>query len=494
MKSTEDLKQKTLRGASMRLFAQGASFLLRVVSLMVLARLLKPDDFGLVGMVTAITGVLSLFRDFGLSAATVQRVSITDAQASTLFWLNGLVGAILTVVALASAPAIAAFYHQPHLIGVTFIVAAGFFFNGFGVQHSALLQRQMRFTSLATIELISLVVSTIVAIVFAKIGFGYWALAWMTLCAPIVSTVGLWVAARWVPGLPRRGAGIRSMLRFGGTVTLNGLVIYVGSNFEKILLGRFWGAEAIGIYGRAYQLIRMPIDSLNFAVGEVAFSALSRLQGDHALLKRYFLRGYSLVLVLTLPITFGCALFANDLIAVLLGPKWQSAAQIFRLLAPTILAFAILNPMGWLMNAMGLVGRGLKIALVLAPTMIAGYAVGLPYGPRAVAISYSVVMMFATIPLLAWAIHNTPIGLFDVFGSIARPLASICVASIATYGASLLWGEFLASWLHLFVELTILFVIYGLFLAFVFGDRTLYSGVVRGLFGRAVVPKNATSI
>jgi hypothetical protein len=150
--------------------------------------------------------------------------------------------------------------------------------------------------------------------------------------------------------------------------------------------------------------------------------------------------------------------------------------------------------MGWLMNAMGLVGRGLKIALVLAPAMIAGYAVGLPYGPQGVAISYSVVMMLATVPLLAWAIHNTPIRLFAVFCAIARPLASICIASIAAYGASTLWGEFFATWLHLLLELTVLFVIYGVFLSFVFGDRTLYSDVLRGLLGRAVVPKNATSV
>ena len=317
----------------MRLFAQGASFLLRVVSLMVLARLLQPDDFGLVGMVTAITGVLSLFRDFGLSAATVQRVSITDAQASTLFWLNALVGAILTVVALASAPAIAAFYHQPHLVGVTFIVAAGFLFNGFGVQHSALLQRQMRFTALATIELISLVVSTIVAIVFAKVGFGYWALAWMTLCAPIVSTVGLWVAARWVPELPSRGAGIRSMLRFGGTVTLNSFVVYIAYNTEKILLGRVWGPASLGLYGRAYQLSNLPVQQLTNSAGSVAFPMLSRLQSDGARLRRTYLKAHSLVVSHTVPVVITCALFADEIVNTVLGPKWAGTAGILRLLS-----------------------------------------------------------------------------------------------------------------------------------------------------------------
>ena len=474
----------------MRLFAQGASFLLRIVSLMILARLLQPNDFGLVGMVTAITGVLTLFRDFGLSAATVQRADVTDEQTSTLFWLNAVVGAVLTVLALVAAPAIGAFYREPRLVGVTTIVAGGFFFNGLGVQHSALLQRQMRFSALAFIDLVSLLVSTLLAIFVAKAGYGYWALAWMTLSAPVISTIGLWLAARWTPGLPKRNAGIRSMLRFGGTVTLNGLVVYIGSNFEKVLLGRFWGADAIGIYGRAYQLIRIPTDNLNWAVGEVAFSALSRLQNDRAALKRYFLRGYSLVLVMTLPITFGCALFANDLIRVLLGPKWQSAAVIFRLLAPTILAFAILNPLGWLMNAMGLVGRGLRIALVLAPTMIVGYVIGLPYGPKGVAIAYSSVMAAAVIPLLAWCVHDTSISLRDVFHVISRPLASICFASVLAFGARVLWGESLVAWLRLLVELAVLFGIYAAFLVFVAGEKNLYLDILRGLRGSAAGAKN----
>ena len=102
----------------------------------------------------------------------------------------------------------------------------------------------------------------------------------MTVTLPLITTVGFWLTTGWVPGMPHRRAGIRSMMRFGGTVTLNGLVVYVASNFEKVLLGRFWGVDALGIYGRAYQLINIPTDNLNSAAGEVAFSALSRLQDD----------------------------------------------------------------------------------------------------------------------------------------------------------------------------------------------------------------------
>jgi len=131
----------------------------------------------------------------------------------------------------------------------------------------------MRFTILAWIDVASLIASTVVAIGVAKAGYGYWALVAMTVSIPFTGSIGLWLASAWVPGAPHRGIGIRSMMRFGGTLTLSGLVFYVATNFEKVLLGRFWGAEALGIYGRAYQLIRIPTDNLNSAVGDVAFSA-----------------------------------------------------------------------------------------------------------------------------------------------------------------------------------------------------------------------------
>ena len=410
----KDLKQRTIHGGLARVCAQAANFVLRVGSLMVLARLLGPKDFGLVGMVTAFTGVLNLFRDFGLSSAAVQRTTVTDEQISTLFWINILVGALLGLVAVAMAPAIAAFYHEPRLLGVTVVLAAGFLFNAAGVQHSVLLQRQMRFTTMAVIGVVSLIVGTAIAISGAKAGYGYWALVAMTVSSPLIGTIGFWAATGWVPGMPQRRTGIRSMMRFGGTLTLNGLVAYVAYNAEKILIGRFWGADAIGIYGRAYQLVNIPTDNLNSAVGEVAFSALSRLQDDPRRLKSYFLKGYSLVLAMTLPITIACALFADDVVVVLLGPKWKDAVAIFRLLAPTILIFALINPLGWLLFSLGLVERSLKIALVFAPSIIGGYVLGLPYGPKGVAFAYSAVMTLWVIPFIAWCVHGTVVSFRDI--------------------------------------------------------------------------------
>lgn len=481
----KDLKEKTIRGGLARLLAQGADFTLRLGSLMVLARLLVPKDFGLVGMVTAFTGVLNLFKDFGLSAAAIQHTTVSEEQKSNLFWINLWVGALLGVVMVALAPAIAAFYREPRLKAVTAVLALGFLFNAAGVQHGASLSRQMRFTALAVINTMALVAGTSIGISMALTGHGYWSLVAMTITIPIVITVGVWVATGWVPGWPRKRTGIRSMMRFGGTLTLNGLVLYIASNFEKVLLGRFWGADAIGLYGRAFQLVNIPTANLNNAAGEVAFAALSRVQHDGVRIRRYFLRGYSLVMGMTVPLTMLCALFAGDIIHVFLGSKWGAAAPILRFLAPTILVFAVANPLGWLLISLGMVKRSLKMGLVIAPIMIVSYVIGLPYGPKGVALAYSTVMTLWLFPLIAWAVHGTSVSFRDVVTTAYKPLASGIVAAGLAWGVHLYVGNSLPALPRLALEGSVLLGAFVLLLLFVAGQKAMYFDLVRSLLKRS---------
>jgi O-antigen/teichoic acid export membrane protein len=483
----QDLKEKTIRGGAARLASQVASLALRTGAIVVMARLLGPKDFGLVGMVTAFTGVLTWFRDFGLSAAAVQRSEITKDQHSTLFWINVLFGALLVFVTLAAAPAIAAFYHEPRLVWVAAVLGTAFLFNAVGIQHSALLQRQMRFTAIGAISVVSLMVGTAIAIGGAAIGYGYWALVASSVTTPLVASIGFWLATGWVPGMPRRRTGILSMMHFGATLTLNGIVAYIAFNADKVMIGRFLGVDAIGIYGRGFQLISIPTDSLNSAVGEVAFSALSRLQNDPARLRSYFLKGASFILGLTLPITIACALFADDLVLVLLGPKWEASIQIVRLLAPTIAVSAVINPVGWLIYSLGLVQRSLKIALVFAPLMILGCVLGLPYGAAGVAFAYSTVMVLWMVPHVAWCVHGTAISLRDVASVVIRPLACGVVAGAAGYAARLTCGEFFSPLLRLVLESSVLAVTFFLVLVFVAGQKALYVDLLRGLRGGRTV-------
>ena len=477
----KDLRDRTLLGGFAKVCALVVNILLRIGSLMVLARLLDPEDFGLVAMVTVVTGVFEKFRDAGLSVVTVQRVTITYEQVSTLFWINMLVGGILGLLTLATAPLLVSFYHDPRLFWVTVVLAVGFIVNAGGVQHSALLQREMRFVALAVIETLSLSVSSAVGIGMAFAGYEYWALVGIGISMPVISTVCFWLCTAWVPGMPHRGVGLGSMIRFGGTTTLNTLAVYIAYNLEKVLLGRFWGAEALGIYGRAYQLINIPTDGLNSATGGIATSALSRLQGDPNRLKNYFLKGYSLVLGVTLPSTIACALFADDLVLVVLGPQWTDAAKLFRLLSPAVLVFALINPTGWLLYSLGLVGRSLGISLVMAPLVIAAYLLGLAYGPSGVAIAYSAAMTAWLIPHLMWCTHNAMMSARDLLRTARQPFLSAIVAATVAIPVQFFLGESLSPFLRLICESTILVFVYMWMLFYVMKQKAFYLDILWGL-------------
>lgn len=477
----KDLKGKALRGGLAKAFAQAATFGLRIGSLAMLARILDPHEFGLVSMVTVITGALSILKDAGLPLATVQRATVTEEQLSTLFWLNVLVGAILTLLTLALAPYVSAFYREPRLVRVTAALAPGFLLSGLGAQHAAILARQMRFTAGAAIDVVAIFVSASVGIGMAVAGYGYWALVGMSLALPAVSSIGAWLVARWVPGPPRRRAGIGSMVHLGGAVTFNSVIVYIAYNVEKVLLGRFWGAEAVGIYGRAYQLINIPTENLNSAVGGVALSALSRLQDDPDRLRNYFLKGYAVVLALTVPATIACAIFAEDIVLVVLGPKWGEAAVILRLLTPTILVFALINPLFWLLFSMGLMGRSVRIALVISPLVIAAYILGLPYGPRGVALAYSAALTAWLLPHIAWCIHGTPISPADMLRAVSKPLISGVSAAVLCLAFRFTVATALPAPARLLVGSALLGGSYLWVLFYAMGQKAVYVDLVRGL-------------
>lgn len=274
------------------------------------------------------------------------------------------------------------------------------------------------------------------------------------------------------------------MLRFGGTITLNNLVIYFAYNLDKLLLGRFWGADALGLYGRAYQLINIPNANLLSAVGTVLFSALSRLHDDPVRLRSYFLKSYALVSSITVPISVFSATFADDIVLIVLGPKWTDAASMFRLLTPTILVFGIINPTGWLIQSVGLHKRSLAIAFVIAPLTITAYLVGLPYGPNGVALAFSISMVLWVVPHVLWAVHNTVITAWDIFILTWRPfLASIAAAAVALGIQFYLINvaHVHSSIVKLLMAGGAMVIIYFLLFLFVMGQKAFYIDLLRAL-------------
>jgi PST family polysaccharide transporter len=399
-----------------------------------------------------------------------------------LFWLNLGIGASLALLSAIAAPLLAWFYDEPRLLWVAVALGTGFVLTGAAAQHRALLQRSLRFGTLVLIDIGGLVVSIAVGVWMAVAGFGYWALVMMALALPGASMVGAWMATRWVPGRFKRGTGARSMLSYGGLLTINGFVVYVAYNLDKVLLGRFWGAEVLGVYGRAYQLISIPTDNLHSAMSFVMFPALARVQNDPQRLRSYFLKGYGLFLSVVIPVTLACGLFAADIVRVLLGPQWDAAVPIFQALAPTILAFALLNPTAYLMHATGRVWRSVKIAFMLTPIVILGYTIGLPYGPVGVALGFSTAMLVVVVPAVQWAKHGTLIRGEDLLRAAIPPLASALAGAGAALAAQAALAD-LSAFVRLVIVSAVLFGIHALVLLLVFGQKEAYLDMLRAAGG-----------
>jgi O-antigen/teichoic acid export membrane protein len=479
-----DFKRKSVRGGAVAVLAQVVGMVLQVGTMFFLARLLSPADYGLQSMVISLTAFVSLFKDAGLSVASVQRESLTHDQISTLFWINVGLGIFLTVVVAAVAPMLAAFYREPRLLWVTVASSTIFFFNSLAIQHRALLDRSMRFATSAKIDTVCAVAGTIVAITLAVLKFGYWALICQNLTLPIIGMLGVWIAMPWRPGRPRWTAEMRSMLHIGSTVTLNGVVVYIAYNIEKMLLGRYWGAAPLGIYGRAYQLATLPVQQLINAVHTVAFSVLSRMQSEVERLRRAYLKSLSLIVSLTIPVVISSALFADEIVRVVLGPKWIESAQVLRLLAPTVMFMALVNPFSWFLRATGRVGRSLKTAFLICPVVILGILAGLRKGPAGVAMGYSAAMALLFFPVVAWAIHGTGITAAAYWDAVKRPLmAGVCGGFIGWLVQSF-WQRSLAVFPLLCVEVGVSSLLYVLILLFVFRQKDFYFDLVRQIVSR----------
>ncbi len=422
-----DLKGRSVRGGAITLTSQGVQFALQSVATVALAHMLAPADFGLVAMVTAITGLGQAFADLGLSEATIQHPEITHEQVSKLFWVNVGIGLVLTVISASLAPLFVWFYHEPRLRMIGYAASLTFLIGGLRVQHDALLQRSMRFFALAVRDVTAYAVAVPVAIYIAWRGAGYWAIVALPLVLNTTIMSLSWVMTRWIPSLPQRKASVRSLIAFGGNVAVSYLTIAVTRSADSVLIGWKWGAGPLGLYSRAMNLLLLPVRQLGAPARRVAVPAFSRLQDDSDRLARYFMRTANLIMWITAPIFGFLFVAATPVIVLTLGRQWRSAGPVFQILAIFALGQLLYELLIWLLISRGESRRLLKLVLILCPVTIAGYAIGLPFGIRGVALSGALTMLF-TFP---WVLHFGFRGTELSLSRLGKHLISPLIASLA---------------------------------------------------------------
>ena len=430
---TGSLKEQSVRGGATVFASQAVLQCLSIGSSMVLARLLAPSDFGLLAMVTAVTGFAAIFRDMGLSMSTVQRQTITHAQVSTLFWINVAVGCGLALVLSAAAPLVAKFYGRPELLTITLAIAPTFVFSSLGIQHGALLRRQMRFAAVASVQIASTSIGIAVAILFALIGLRYWALVAQSLALSLATAIGLWIASGWRPGPPFRGVGTREMLSFGANITAFHLVNYFSRNLDNILIGRMHGSMVLGYYSKAYGLLMLPINNVRGPMTTVALPALSRLVSSPERYRAYYLEMLSIIAFLSMPLVTLLFVCSEGVIRLMLGSQWDAASPLFQLLAITAFIQPAASTWGAVLVSSGQGARYFRWGAFNAAATSLAFLIGVRWGAAGVAIAYAIVNYLLLYPSFWYCFRNTPVKPGDFFLGIWRPAVASLLMGLALY-------------------------------------------------------------
>ena len=439
-----NLRSLAVKGATATFIGQTTKALLQILSLAILARLLLPEDFGLIAMVTAVTGFIMVFKDLGLSTATIQRQEVNQEQISTLFWINVGIGAALMFLTVLLAPSVGWFYGDDRVVSATGFLSVGFLLTGFTVQHNALLRRRMKLVSVAIVEISSMVVGLFVAIACALADLGYWSLVYMNLAIAATSAIGVWVACDWRPTRPTKNAGIATMLVFGGDVTLAGVLNYVVRNSDNIIIGRSIGAEALGLYSRAYSLLMLPIGQLTAPLTAVAVPVLSRLQSDSGSYSSFYLRALKTLAYCSMPIVTLLGSLSHEIIAVILGSNWESVGSIFKILSIAAFFSPVGSTVGWLYISSGQTRRMLIWTAITAPITVVFFLIGSLWGVFGIAASYSILVTIQIVPQFWFAVKSSSIELRDVLATLRNPILvsiGLCIETLAMRELVLPYGS-----------------------------------------------------
>ncbi len=425
-----NMRGRTVRGGLTSFIGGNISFLLRMISTIILARLLLPEYFGLISMVTAVTVFADSFKDMGLGAATIQKMEITHEQVSTLFWVNTAIGAVLMLVVCGLSPVLAWFYKDQRLIPITVSISLNYFLGGIVIQHQALMKRQMLFTRLAVIQVAALLASTVAAILVALVGGTYWALVVSQVSMGLFSALGVFIACRWVPGRPRKGNGIGPMLRFGRDITGSNLAYFIATSVTQMVMGRLFGPVSLGLYSQAYKLVITPKEQTRVPLDTLAASALSALQTEAEKYREYSRKIIEMYALVNIALSTYLAIFAEPIVQVLLGQKWLEAIPLFRVFALTTLVSCLQFPVGFIMYSRAKTKQMAWLALVQSVINLVAAGIGLRWGVLGVAIGLAVASYLYALPSLWYGLHGTGVRVSVVFQACILPTAGTLIMTI----------------------------------------------------------------
>jgi PST family polysaccharide transporter len=409
--------------------SQVVRFLLSIATTIVVARILSPGDYGVIAMWAPIFAFVTLFQDFGFSTATVQAEQLSTEQSSTLFWVNVLASVVIALLLIIGAQAVGAFYGDPRVASVTAASASIVLVGGLTIQHTALLNRDMKFRALALIGLATPLANTVTTIALAMYLRSYWALFLGNLASVIVQTLLTWGMSGWRPGRSASLRGTRDVLAFGAHVATFNVVNFLARNADNVLIGKMWGAAALGLYDRSYKLMITPLQFINAPLSRVTLPVLSRLRDEPERFRKAYLFIFGSILLATAPGAVVAAAESDKIVLLLLGQKWSGAAPIFFWLALVMIYQPAASSLGWLLLARGRSRAYAVFGVFSSIATVASFVIGLPGGGAGVARAYFFVNFFLIASsLLVWATKDSALGVLDVILSALPTLVAAAIS------------------------------------------------------------------
>jgi PST family polysaccharide transporter len=368
--------------------AWGGQAIQFVISI-VLARILLPQDYGLLAMAVVFIGFLSIFTTMGFGPVVIQRREVSNSLLNSLYYATVVFAGCMAIVTTAAAPLCAWIYRDPRVMSVMAALGISFLLSAPGVIPSAQLNRQMKFGRIAVAELASVVINGAVAISLAVTGWGVWALVIGSQAGATTGTVLYHVLAHWRPRLIFHLSEVRIALNFGANVTGFSVVNYFARNADQFIIGAFLGAGPLGFYSLAYGIMLKPRDAVTGMLMRVLFPAFSRMQDDDERLKAAYLRACGAIAFVTFPMMLGLLAVAQPFVQVVLGEKWLPAVPLICLFAPLGAIQSVWSGVGNVFLAKGRADWYFRWGAAGATLFICSFLAGLPWGIFGVALSYT---------------------------------------------------------------------------------------------------------
>lgn len=385
----KSFKSKTVNGILWSSTSQVSSQILSFITSIVLARLLMPEDFGVIGMITVFTGFANIFIDVGFGSALIQKKDITQQDLSTVFWFNVISGSLLTILFILAAPFISAFYNIDALRSLTILLSFNFFISSLGNVQRVLLAKKLDFKLPFKIRIISQLISDMVGIILALNGYGVWSIALKVILQGTLTTSVYWITSNWRPSLVFSKESVKKLMSFSLNLLGNDSLNYWVRNIDNLLIGKFLGNFSLGLYSKAYGILTLPIRNISSVISRVLFPSLSYIQDDINKVRSVYLKVVSSIAFFTFPMMIGLFIIADKFVLYIFGEQWVGMIPVFKIFCILSLPQSFGNVISNLYMSQGATGLMFKVGTFLRIFLISAIVLGLQWGIEGIALSYT---------------------------------------------------------------------------------------------------------